>query len=111
MISLPSWHLSPGGSMHLLYTKLALVIVVNLFSISTLASPGDLDENFGRGGKIITDFFGRTDAAKNLIIDANGKILISGSATKDHISDHFALARYDSNGVLDATFDADGKVT
>lgn len=90
---------------------LKLSVFLALFSCLSIAKSGDLDQSFGQGGKIITDFFGRTDVGKNLLIDSNKKILISGSATKNSTSDHFALARYNEDGTLDTSFDTDGKVT
>ncbi len=87
----------------------AFLLVVIGFSPNAM-SAGELDETFGHDGKTITDFFGKTDVLRNLLIDADGKILVSGSATKTSISDHFALARYDNDGHLDATFGKEGKV-
>lgn len=76
-----------------------------------LASSGDLDQSFGGDGKIINDFFGLTDVARNVIIDSNNKILISGGATKKSLNDHFAMARYNDDGSLDLSFGKKGKVT
>jgi len=80
------------------------------FSLA-LAFSGDLDQSFGGDGKILNDFFGYTDVARNVLIDAHNKILISGGATKTSHIDHFALARYNDDGSLDASFGANGKVT
>ena len=49
-----------------------------------------------------------------MAIQADGKIVAVGSgggrALPDHIDPRFALARYNSDGTLDATFGGDGKV-
>jgi len=79
------------------------------FSCTMMAVGGDLDLSFGKDGKVMTDFFGRTDVLRNLLIDADGKILVGGIATKTTYGDHFALARYDSAGTLDTSFGKDGK--
>jgi uncharacterized delta-60 repeat protein len=68
---------------------------------------GSLDDAFGNGGSVTTDFpFGGSAAA--LAIQPDGKILIGGTANV-HAQD-FALARYDTNGALDPTFGDGGKV-
>lgn len=95
----------------LCFARFIILIFTTLGGLSTLALSGDLDQSFGKDGKIITDFFGRTDVGKNILIDGNKKILISGSATKVSTSDHFALARYNDDGSLDASFGLGGKVT
>ncbi len=56
-------------------------------------------------GFVTTDF-GFTELAKSVAIQADGKIVVTGSSNGD-----FALARYNSNGSLDVSFDNDGKVT
>lgn len=91
--------------------RLALSIVVTLIATSALASPGELDVTFDFDGKIITDFFGGTDIGSNLVVDTEGKILIGGAASTSSINDNFALARYNNDGTLDATFGKQGKVT
>ena len=75
-----------------------------------LATDGDLDITFGNQGKVVTDFFDRTDVGSNLIIDKDGKIILAGSASKHSISDYFALARYNENGSLDKSFGQNGQV-
>lgn len=90
--------------------KLVLILAASFFSYSSQANSGDPDQSFGREGRVLTDFFGGTDVIKNLSIN-DGKILVSGSATKYSISDHFALARYTSDGSLDQGFGKEGIVT
>jgi uncharacterized delta-60 repeat protein len=86
-----------------------LALAIGGFFHPCVAFSGDVDRNFGNGGRVITDFFGATDVGNNLIIDKKGKILIAGSATKQSISDHFALVRCHENGSLDTSFGNDGR--
>jgi uncharacterized delta-60 repeat protein len=74
--------------------------------------PGDLDPTFGSGGKVTTDFAGGSDVAIGVALQPDGKIVAAGSATpKATIFSDFALARYNSDGSMDATFGSAGKVT
>lgn len=82
------------------------------FGVVRYNSDGSLDTTFGTGGKVNTDFFGFDDDAYALVIQPDSKIIVAGPV---HLSDSsnntaFGLARYNSNGSLDTTFDGDGKV-
>ena len=74
------------------------------------APPGDLDPTFDGDGKVTTDFAGSADQANAVTIQGDGKIVTAGEAIVSGTLD-FALARYNSDGSLDTTFDGDGKVT
>jgi uncharacterized delta-60 repeat protein len=74
---------------------------------------GDIDTTFNSGnndGIVTTDFAGAQDYARAMTVQADGKILVAGYAIVGSQWD-FALARYDSNGVLDAGFGNGGKIT
>ena len=75
-----------------------------------ITSTGELDQSFGVGGRVVDGFFGNTDIASYVLIDANNKILIGGSASKLNPSDHAALARYNNDGSADKSFGNNGKV-
>jgi uncharacterized delta-60 repeat protein/uncharacterized repeat protein (TIGR01451 family) len=77
--------------------------------IATAAS-GDLDPTFGTGGKVTTDFAGSNAGANGVALQADGKIVAAGFADSGSGSD-FALARYNPDGSLDASFGTGGKVT
>src|SRR5262252_11220506 len=85
---------------------LTLVLIPKLSSAQT---PGTLDSTFGTGGKVTTDFGGNS-AARTVAVQANGQILTAGVAGLNGVF-NFALARYNSNGTLDATFGTGGIVT
>ena len=78
------------------------------FLLARYLTNGDLDGDFGVGGKVITDFGGES-AANALAIQADGKIVAAGFSIQD--TGDFALARYTGNGTPDSAFDDDGKVT
>jgi uncharacterized delta-60 repeat protein len=81
------------------------------FKLARYNSDGSLDSTFGSGGKVITDFFGNFDQANGLALQTDGKILAAGVATSSSpFNSVFALARYNTNGSLDATFGSSGLV-
>ncbi len=50
--------------------------------------------------------------ASSLAIQTDGKIVVAGQAYNTNTGNYdFALARYNSNGTLDNSFDGDGKLT
>lgn len=69
---------------------------------------GTLDTSFGGDGRVRTDFGDSAEAASDVAIQANGKIVIAGMAAYYKV---FALARYLTNGSLDRSFGTGGKVT
>jgi uncharacterized delta-60 repeat protein len=81
------------------------------FALARLESDGRLDTSFGVGGKLATDL-GPTGAAEmnvSMALQPDGKIVVVGRSNND-----FAVARYNSNGTLDSSFDPvghDGIVT
>jgi uncharacterized delta-60 repeat protein len=95
----------------------ALALLLSLAVIATmtgsaLAVGGDLDPTFGGDGKVRTNFTPRVvDYASGVAIQADGKIVAAGAADWEYQrSGKFALARYNADGTLDATFGGDGRV-
>jgi uncharacterized delta-60 repeat protein len=66
--------------------------------------------NLGNAGTVMTDISGSTYIAENLAIDSQGRIILVGRATSPTILD-MALARYNPDGTLDATFANNGILT
>ena len=64
-----------------------------------------LDETFGDGGKVLTDFNGGEDYATVVIRQEDGKIIVAGQSDND-----FALVRYLPDGGPDESFGKGGKV-
>jgi len=69
---------------------------------------GSLDTSFGNGGEAITTFptITRIDGS-SVVVTPGGQIVALSS---DNVSNHFELARYNSNGSLDTTFGQGGQV-
>jgi uncharacterized delta-60 repeat protein len=80
------------------------------FAVVRLNSDGSLDTSFDTDGKATTDFFGYTDGANGMTIQADGKIVVVGQSNQVYNTD-FAIARYNTNGTLDTSFHVDGKQT
>src|SRR5439155_652568 len=74
---------------------------------------GDLDQTFGRGGKVTTDFNGTTDIAYAIALQPDGKMVVAGIsyANNDYSGEDFAVVRYNPNGTRDTTFGVNGKAT
>jgi uncharacterized delta-60 repeat protein len=78
------------------------------FFVMRLNSNGTTDNSFGGTGYLNTNF-GRADDARDLLIQPDGRIVVSGSA-QISFREHLAIARYNSDGTLDTTFDGDGRL-
>jgi uncharacterized delta-60 repeat protein len=75
------------------------------FALVRYAADGTLDTSFGRNGKVKTAF--STGAFPHgVVVQADGKTVAVGG-----VGNRLGLARYTTDGTLDATFGGDGKVT
>ena len=81
------------------------------FLLARYNADGSLDGSFGSNGSVTTSLL-NFDAVSSVAIQADGRIVAAGysSAERDVHTD-LALARYGINGILDPTFDGDGKLT
>ena len=73
---------------------------------------GSLDASFGAGGVVRTDF-GGGDSADTLVLQRDGKLVAAGRRRSGPIGNQvqdLILARYHSDGSLDASFGAGGFV-
>ncbi len=75
------------------------------FGVARFNANGTLDTTFDGDGKVLTDMGTNVDAAKAVVIEGDGKMLVSGYG-----SSTLAIARYLSNGSLDTSFGTGGKV-
>jgi uncharacterized delta-60 repeat protein len=81
------------------------------FAVARYNADGTLDTTFGGDGKVTTEFTSRDDPVAGLVIQADGRIVLSGGAAWNGSNPRIALARYDADGTLDTTFGGDGRVT
>ncbi len=70
---------------------------------------GNLDSTFSGDGKLMTNFTSGFDYATAIELQADGRIVVAGTANYEKRAARFALARYEPDGTLDATFSGDGK--
>ena len=85
-------------------------------SILQSAQSGALDLTFGTSGVVLTNLLCSTNPAtfneaNSLLIQPNGKLVVVGQTDSESSTASFAVLRYNSNGSLDTTFDADGVAT
>jgi uncharacterized delta-60 repeat protein len=81
------------------------------FGLARYRTDGSLDPSFGLGGKVVTDFFGKADAAFGLATQSNGRLIVAGLGQTANVGSAFALACYNADGSLDATFGSGGRVS
>jgi len=88
------------------------LIFVSFTPFISSQSPGDLDLNFGNGGKVITDVTGSSDGAWDITIQSDGKIILAGYSFPITSSyREITFIRYLSNGDIDNNFGTNGVVT
>jgi uncharacterized delta-60 repeat protein len=80
------------------------------FALVRYESSGALDTTFDGDGKVTTPIGSGNEFAEALLIQSSGKIIAAGHSFNNGNAD-FALARYNADGALDATFGTGGKVT
>ena len=78
------------------------------FMIVRYNTNGSLDNTFDNDGIVITTI-GIGTKALSVAIQNDGKIVVAGGSSNGSTS-HNTLARYNTNGSLDSTFDTDGIV-
>jgi uncharacterized delta-60 repeat protein len=80
------------------------------FALARYNPNGSLDTSFGNSGLVTTNFGGDTNIAWAIILQPDGKIIAAGQSNVGG-NNNFALARYNPNGSLDASFGNSGLVT
>ncbi len=85
------------------------------FALARYNTDGSLDTSFGTGGKVLTDFNnGSNDVVNAVAIQIDGRIVLAGFSNAIDPSGFpagdFALARYNTDGILDTSFGTEGKV-
>ena len=72
---------------------------------------GSLDNVFSGDGKVLTRVSSGDDVARSVVMQSDGKIVVAGYCRASPSSAFFCAARYLGTGVLDTSFDFDGRVT
>src|SRR5436190_11870265 len=89
-----------------------LLLFLALFAVNvSFAQDGTPDTSFDGDGKVTTTFGVYDSSVSSLAMQSDGKIIAVGTVS-DYTSGYsqFALARYNQDGSLDATFGAQGTV-
>src|SRR5262249_17534115 len=99
--------------MHSLFKPKRVLLALAMVLAPTLAysqtQSGTLDPTFGTGGQVTTNF-GLPAGAGSAAVQPDGKLVVAGTIAQNGRND-FALARYNTDGTLDAGFGVGGKVT
>ncbi|HEV2292459.1 MAG TPA: RHS repeat-associated core domain-containing protein [Tepidisphaeraceae bacterium] len=72
-------------------------------ALARFNTDGTLDTTFGTNGMVVTNFGATNDKLGDLVLQSDGKIVITGSSGGDLL-----VARYTSSGSLDTTFNTNG---
>lgn len=75
---------------------------------------GSIDNSFGVNGRVFTNFINTNpsepnDAAGEIVIQNNGKIIVAGRV--HHLAFDYGVARYNNDGSVDSTFGQGGQIT
>ncbi len=79
------------------------------FALARFRTDGVLDGEFDFDGKMTTDFGGANDWLWDLALQDDGRIVAAGTSGNSSGGANFALARYNPDGSLNASFDHDGR--
>jgi uncharacterized delta-60 repeat protein len=89
----------------------ALVTLLLLFTVtSALAAGGTLDPAFGSNGVVLTDLGGSNDTGTSVLIQQDGRLLVTGYQQTDSVTIP-AILRFYSDGTPDNTFGVNGRLT
>jgi uncharacterized delta-60 repeat protein len=80
------------------------------FALARYNPDGSLDTSFNGTGKVTTPMGAGNDRASALARQPDGKLVVAGHSSNGS-NDDLALARYNPDGKLDASFNGTGKVT
>ena len=97
-------------NMKALRIVLAFTLIV-IFGVNTKAqNSGDLDLNFNGSGHLFIDVNGGDELATNVLVQPDGKIIVTGTSTTPTSYD-FVVTRRNPDGSPDNTFSYDGVAT
>jgi uncharacterized delta-60 repeat protein len=94
------------------FAAILLILIAPAPVFLAQSAAGDLDPSFDGDGLVATDFpTFRLEQAAALVLQPDGKLIAAGSIGVVGSDSLFGLARYNADGSLDSTFDADGLVS
>jgi uncharacterized delta-60 repeat protein len=79
------------------------------FLVARFGTDGVLDASFGSGGSSTVDFAGGADFGHAIAVAPDGKIVLAGTVSNGSTY-VFGVARFNTDGTMDTSFDADGKL-
>ncbi len=91
-------------------TILTILVMCIFPSHVVKAAPGDLDTSFGTNGIVKTDIDNNAatvDQGTGVVVDENGKYVVSARVDQVGANSNFAVLRYNADGTLDTSFDGD----
>lgn len=80
------------------------------FALVRLTSNGTLDASFGTSGKVSVDFGHGNDSILGLALDGGSRIVAAGYAAAGTGTRAWGLARFTTEGTIDASFGTEGRV-
>lgn len=80
------------------------------FAVARFNSDGSVDNTFDGDGRVIMQVLGGSEQAFDIKIQPDGKIVVAGDAFNGTINE-LAVVRFNADGLLDTSFDGDGKAT
>ncbi|MDQ3712816.1 MAG: delta-60 repeat domain-containing protein [Acidobacteriota bacterium] len=80
---------------------------VSDFLVARFNSNGSLDANFGNGGAVVLNQ-SQMDSFSAVVVQPDGKIVAAGSTSQNNYEG--AIARFNTDGTLDAGFGSGGRV-
>ena len=83
----------------------------NDFALVRYNSNGSLDNTFSGDGKQISDFGTADYFGQSAVLQNDGKIVVAGYSQVESVGSSFAVARYNTNGALDTSFNGTGLKT
>lgn len=69
---------------------------------------GTPDTTFGSGGRVVVDVSTKTDSARSVVLQSDGKIVLGGYYYDAAQQSQFAVVRLNTNGTLDTAFGDQG---
>ncbi|MEQ9120942.1 MAG: calcium-binding protein, partial [Alphaproteobacteria bacterium] len=82
------------------------------FAVARYNSDGSLDMTFGGGDGVVTTDLGDLEAARDVALQTDGKIVVVGQSFASHDTTlDFTAIRYNVDGSLDTSFSGDGVAT